>query len=156
MEAGWRPFARTAAKPEWMEPFAHTIGAAKKYFVSSTLDRVDWNAVPGGEVRTHRLGRQARGEPVGALRACLKGWFGGTKSLHKTFFWPVSATYVAETGQIGGSRGPSGPRTPTFQTGSKFDFVHIRLRKQVCQSGVRITPWELLRHRPWPLTSKKC
>jgi len=28
----------------WMEPFALTIDAAKKYVVSSTLDRVDWNA----------------------------------------------------------------------------------------------------------------
>jgi dihydrofolate reductase len=27
-----------------MEPFARTIHAAKKYVVSSTLDRVDWNA----------------------------------------------------------------------------------------------------------------
>src|SRR5438105_11861598 len=27
-----------------MEPFARTISAAKKYVVSSTLDRVDWNA----------------------------------------------------------------------------------------------------------------
>jgi hypothetical protein len=27
-----------------MEPFARTIDAAKKYIVSSTLDRVDWNA----------------------------------------------------------------------------------------------------------------
>jgi len=26
-----------------MEPFARTIGAAKKYVVSSTLERVDWN-----------------------------------------------------------------------------------------------------------------
>ena len=26
------------------EPFARTIDAAKKYVVSSTLDRVDWNA----------------------------------------------------------------------------------------------------------------
>ena len=48
MEAGWRPFARTRARPDWMEPwmepFAHTIDAAKKYVVSRTLDRVDWNA----------------------------------------------------------------------------------------------------------------
>ena len=44
MEAGWRPFARTGARPDWMEPFARTIDAAKKYVVSSTLDRVDWNA----------------------------------------------------------------------------------------------------------------
>jgi len=28
----------------WMEPFARTIDAAHKYVVSSTLDRVDWNA----------------------------------------------------------------------------------------------------------------
>ena len=44
MEAAWRPPARTGAKPDWMEPFARTIDAAKKYVVSSTLDRVDWNA----------------------------------------------------------------------------------------------------------------
>ena len=48
MEAGWRAFARTGARPDWMEPwmdpFAHTIDAAKKYVVSRTLDRVDWNA----------------------------------------------------------------------------------------------------------------
>lgn len=30
--------------PEWMEPFARTIDAAKKYVVSSTLERVDWHA----------------------------------------------------------------------------------------------------------------
>jgi dihydrofolate reductase len=39
MEAAFRPPA-----PDWMEPFARTIDAAKKYVVSSTLDRVDWNA----------------------------------------------------------------------------------------------------------------
>ena len=47
MEAAWRP-ALTGARPEWMqpwmEPFARTIDAEKKYVVSSTLDRVDWNA----------------------------------------------------------------------------------------------------------------
>ena len=30
--------------PEWTLPFARTIDAAKKYVVSSTLERVDWNA----------------------------------------------------------------------------------------------------------------
>ena len=30
--------------PEWTKPFARTIDAARKYVVSSTLDRVDWNA----------------------------------------------------------------------------------------------------------------
>ena len=44
MEAAWRPPAQAVARPEWMEPFARTIDAAKKYVVSSTLDRVDWNA----------------------------------------------------------------------------------------------------------------
>jgi dihydrofolate reductase len=48
MEAGWRPLAETGVRPEWMadwmEPFARTINAARKYVVSSTLDRVDWNA----------------------------------------------------------------------------------------------------------------
>src|SRR5260221_4042541 len=44
MEAAFRPPARTGARPDWMEPFARTIDAAKKYVVSSTLDQVDWNA----------------------------------------------------------------------------------------------------------------
>src|SRR6058998_1054215 len=44
MEAAWRLPARTGAMPDWMEPFARTIDAARKYVVSSTLDRVDWNA----------------------------------------------------------------------------------------------------------------
>src|SRR6476469_8972705 len=44
MEAAFGPPARTAARPDWMEPFARTIDAAKKYVVSSTLNRVDWNA----------------------------------------------------------------------------------------------------------------
>jgi len=44
MEAAWRPPAPARARPDWMEPFARTIDAAKKYVVSSTLERVDWNA----------------------------------------------------------------------------------------------------------------
>jgi dihydrofolate reductase len=44
MESAWRTPAPTGARPDWMEPFARTIDAAKKYVVSSTLDRVDWNA----------------------------------------------------------------------------------------------------------------
>jgi dihydrofolate reductase len=44
MEAGFRSSAQTGARPAWMEPFARTIDAAKKYVVSSTLNRVDWNA----------------------------------------------------------------------------------------------------------------
>jgi dihydrofolate reductase len=44
MEAGWRAPALMGARPDWMEPFARTIDAKKKYVVSSTLERVDWNA----------------------------------------------------------------------------------------------------------------
>jgi len=44
MEAGWRSPAQPGARPDWMEPFARTIDAKKKYVVSSTLGRVDWNA----------------------------------------------------------------------------------------------------------------
>src|ERR671910_1407445 len=47
MEGAWRRPA-TGTWPDWMAdwmvPFAETIDAAKKYVVSSTLDRVDWNA----------------------------------------------------------------------------------------------------------------
>jgi dihydrofolate reductase len=44
MEAAWRLPTRAGAMPDWMEPFTRTIDAAKKYVVSSTLGRVDWNA----------------------------------------------------------------------------------------------------------------
>ena len=45
MEAAWRwKGVRPEWMPDWMEPFARTIDAAKKYVVSSTLERVDWNA----------------------------------------------------------------------------------------------------------------
>ena len=76
MEAAWRPPARTGARPDWMEPFmepfARTIDAAKKYVVSSTLDRVDWNAelVRGdlGEA-VHQLKQQSgKGLFVGGVK----------------------------------------------------------------------------------------
>ncbi len=44
MESAWRLPKPPGALPDWMEPFARTIDAAKKYVVSSTLQRVDWNA----------------------------------------------------------------------------------------------------------------
>ena len=47
MQAAWR-WPANGLRPEWMaewmEPFARTIDAAKKYVVSSTLSQVDWNA----------------------------------------------------------------------------------------------------------------
>ena len=56
MEAAWRPPAQAGARPDWMEPFARTIDAAKKYVVSSTLDRVGWNA----ELVRGELGKAVR------------------------------------------------------------------------------------------------
>ncbi|HEX5054539.1 MAG TPA: dihydrofolate reductase family protein [Planctomycetota bacterium] len=44
MEAGWRNPVPPGSRPEWTEPFARTIDAMRKYVVSSTLRRVDWNA----------------------------------------------------------------------------------------------------------------
>lgn len=48
MESAWRKPAQTGVIPDWMEawmvPFARTIHTTKKYVVSNTLDRVDWNA----------------------------------------------------------------------------------------------------------------
>jgi dihydrofolate reductase len=44
MEEAFRPSAQRETLPEWMDPFAQTIDAAKKYVVSSTLEQVDWNA----------------------------------------------------------------------------------------------------------------
>ena len=76
METAWRPVAETGTMPDWMEPwmepFARTIDAAKKYVVSSTLDRVDWNA---------ELVREDVGKAVQQLkRQSGKGLFvGGVK-----------------------------------------------------------------------------
>jgi len=46
MESAWRfrGGVRPAWMADWMEPFARTIDAARKYVVSNTLERVDWNA----------------------------------------------------------------------------------------------------------------
>src|SRR6516225_6990935 len=76
MEAAWRPPARTGARPDWMEPwmepFARTIDAAKKYVVSSTLARVDWNAelVRGdlGEAVQQLKGEPGKGLLVGGVK----------------------------------------------------------------------------------------
>ena len=76
MEVAWRPVARTGARPDWMpawmEPFARTIDAAKKYVVSSTLGRVDWNAelVRGdlGEAVRRLKGEPGKGLLVGGVK----------------------------------------------------------------------------------------
>ncbi|HLW77641.1 MAG TPA: dihydrofolate reductase family protein [Bryobacteraceae bacterium] len=75
MEAAFRPPARTGARPDWMEPFARAIDAAKKYVVSSTLDRVDWNAeLVRGDIGTavQRLKRElGKGLLVGGVKLPL-------------------------------------------------------------------------------------
>ena len=70
MEAAFRPPA-----PDWREPFARTIDAAKKYVVSSTLDRVDWNAeLVRGDLgkAVQRLKREpGKGLLVGGVKLAL-------------------------------------------------------------------------------------
>ena len=72
MEAAWRLATRTVVMPEWTEPFARTIDAAKKYVVSSTLGRVDWNAelVPGdlGEAVQQLKREPGKGLFVGGVK----------------------------------------------------------------------------------------
>lgn len=53
MEDAWRLSTRKIEMPPWTDPFARTIDAAKKYVVSTTLQRVDWNAeLLHGDLRT--------------------------------------------------------------------------------------------------------
>jgi dihydrofolate reductase len=78
MESAWRQPA-SGTWPDWMTdwmiPFARTIDRAKKYVVSGTLDRVDWNA----ELVTGDLGNavqqlkreQGNGLFVGGVRLPL-------------------------------------------------------------------------------------
>jgi dihydrofolate reductase len=78
MEAAWRR-GPTGSWPDWMapwmEPFARTIDAAKKYVVSSTLDRVDWNAeLVRGDLATAVRGLKqepGKGLFVGGLKLAL-------------------------------------------------------------------------------------
>jgi len=65
MEAAWRLPMQPGAMPDWTEPFARTIDAAKKYVVSSTLDRVDWNS---------ELVRGDLGKAVQQLKRESKRW----------------------------------------------------------------------------------
>jgi dihydrofolate reductase len=68
MEDAWRAPGQTGVMADWMEPwmlpFARTIHAAKKYVVSSTLERVDWNAelVRGDLTTTVRQLKQQSGK----------------------------------------------------------------------------------------------
>ncbi len=44
MESAWRWPVPAATRPAWTDGFARAIDPKKKYVVSRTLDRVDWNA----------------------------------------------------------------------------------------------------------------
>ncbi len=67
METAWRPVAQTHSRPDWMadwmEPFARTIDAARKYVVSSTLAQVDWNAELVRGDRLESTVRQLKQQP---------------------------------------------------------------------------------------------
>lgn len=65
MESAWRP-PSDGTRPEWMAPFARTISAAKKYVVSSSLPRVDWNAelITGDVEAAVRALRQQSGRGI--------------------------------------------------------------------------------------------
>ena len=71
MEAAFRPSAQAEARPEWTDPFARTIDAARKYVVSGTLERVDWNSelVRGelGEAVRHLKQQPGKGLFVGGV-----------------------------------------------------------------------------------------
>jgi dihydrofolate reductase len=79
MEEAWRssPSGEMPAwMDDWMVPFARTIDVAKKYVVSDTLEKVDWNAeVVRGEhlVETVRQLKQqpGRGLLAGGLKLPL-------------------------------------------------------------------------------------
>ncbi|MEZ4584843.1 MAG: dihydrofolate reductase family protein [Gemmatimonadales bacterium] len=70
MEAGWRS-PPPGGRPAWTEPFARTIDEARKYVVSSTLTRVDWNGeLLRGDLATavERLKREpGKGLAVGGV-----------------------------------------------------------------------------------------
>jgi dihydrofolate reductase len=78
MESAWRPPGQTEAMPDWMAPFGRTIDAAKKYVVSSTLDRVDWNAeLVRGDLgkAVQELKRESdKGLVVGSFRWRWRSW----------------------------------------------------------------------------------
>jgi len=62
METAWRQPVPAGTRPEWMEPFAQKINATKKYVVSRTLIRADWDA----EILRGDLGsavRQLKAQP---------------------------------------------------------------------------------------------
>jgi hypothetical protein len=74
MESGWRAQAPTEARPDWMEPFAQTINAAKRYAVWSTgAGRLERKLVPGdlGEAVQRLKQAPGKGLLVGGVQVPL-------------------------------------------------------------------------------------
>ena len=71
MEAGWRTPAPAGSRPPWMEPFARTINAAKKYVVSSTLrEPLPWQnstLIKGDVAAAVRKLKAGRGKNISVL-----------------------------------------------------------------------------------------
>src|SRR5690349_12462740 len=78
MEGAWRLDTRTSTPPDWTEPFARTIDAMKKYVVSNTLDRVEWNT---------ELIRDNLGETVHALKQ-QPGGLSSPAAYNSRWHWP--------------------------------------------------------------------
>lgn len=74
MKAAFRSPAQTAALPDWMQPFAAAINAARKYVVSSTVSQVDWNA-------ELLLGTRGRGDLATAVGQLKRESGGASKGL---------------------------------------------------------------------------
>ena len=98
MEEAWRPSA-TGTWPDWMAdwmiPFAKTIDGAKKYVVSSTLERIDWNAqlIKGdlGEAVQQLKQEPGKGIFVGGLTLPLALADLGLIDEYEFVVWPVVA-----------------------------------------------------------------
>jgi len=118
MEAAWRSPA--LPRPDWMEPFAHTTDAARKYVVSTTLKHVDWNAqLLRGDLATavQQLKQEpGRGLLVGGVKVALALAELGLVDEYELVIHPRLAGHGPRIGGIvarGGRRHRAGPGTRT-------------------------------------------
>lgn len=74
MEGAWR-LPTSGQWPEWMQPFARTMDAAKKYLLSSTMDTVEWNTeMVRGDLATfvqHLKQQPGKGIGVGGVQLAM-------------------------------------------------------------------------------------
>ncbi|MGD0837167.1 MAG: dihydrofolate reductase family protein, partial [Polyangia bacterium] len=107
-------------RPDWMEPFAHTTDAARKYVVSTTLKHVDWNAqLLRGDLATavQQLKQEpGRGLLVGGVKVALALAELGLVDEYELVIHPRLAGHGPRIGGIvarGGRRHRAGPGTRT-------------------------------------------